>query len=320
MEDSVPEIIDRTLRLGRTSPESTERFRSVKHDKNLLWAFQRQFERLLNSYGKLSPITYDTQGPWDHGVDIAIRRHNEKDEFDSLIGFQIKTTDDLLEPGYLMKLKAQQCESSLIKGLQQYYIVICVHEEAHKNRLRAIEAAFKNMPRTKIIEPSFADYFLSLSQERIDAYIHRTLAGGDVVLKKALETVDFNSRMTGAVLVFLTVSFYIERGGPVDLTTLMASDTLKGVHNRLMSKSIYYDDDMRLLDESAEVTFDFESQIQHDLEILGEGFIVFDGQSITVQFEQVVSLVAIATDALVRYEYPPQSVTPYLLDLLNLSE
>ena len=73
------------------------------------------------------------------------------------------------------------------------------------------------------------------------------------------------------------------------------------------------------LDESAEVEWDFEPQIHHDLEILGDGFVVFDGQSITVRFEQVASLVAIASDALVRYEYPPRNVTTYLLELLNLS-
>src|SRR5437899_999471 len=87
MEESVPEIIDRILRFGRTSSDSTERFRSLKHDKDLLPAFQRQIERVLESYGRLSPITYDIQGPRDQGLDIVIRRHNEKDEFDSLIGF-----------------------------------------------------------------------------------------------------------------------------------------------------------------------------------------------------------------------------------------
>ena len=241
----MPEIVDRMLRFGRTSSDRTERFQSLKHDKDVLPAFQRQLERVLDSYGKVNPITYDTQGIHDQGVDLAIRRHNEKDEFDSLIGFQIKSTDDLLQPKYLMTLKAQHFESSLIKGLKQHYIVICVHEKGHKNRIRAIEAAFKNSPRTKVIEPSFADYFLSLPQERIDAYIRRALAGGDVVIKKALETVDFASRMTGALLVYLTVAFYIESGGPVDLATVMASDTLRAVHGGLLDEAIvYYDSGM----------------------------------------------------------------------------
>ena len=265
----------------------------MKHDKDLLPAFQRQLERVLDSYGKLSPITYDTEGFHDQGVDIAIRRHNEKDEFDSLIGFQIKSTDDLLQRKWLRTLKSQHYESSVIKGLQQYYIVVCVHEEGHKDRVRKIEGAFKNAPRTKVIEPSFADYFLSLSQERIDAYIRRTLAGGDVVLKKAFETVDFASRMTGALLVYLTVGFYIEPGGPVDLGAVMASDTLRAVHAELLRKAYAnYDpkaDRVIVPDEFAEVQSHFESQIHQDLGILGDGSIVFDGQSITVRFEQSCS-------------------------------
>src|SRR4029453_1263579 len=237
MNDSVPEIVDRMMRLGRTPSKNTERFKLLKHDKDLLPQFQRQLERVLESYGKLSPLTYDTQGIRDQGVDIAIRRHDENEEFHSLIGFQIKGTDDLLQDDYMQKLKAQHDESSRIKGLQQYYIVTCVHEAGHKKRVRSIAGEFKNAQHTRVIEPTFADYFLLLTQERIDAYIRRTLAGGDIVLKKALEAVGFASRMTGALLVYLTVRFYVESAGPVDIVTVMGSGTLRALHEKLLSKA-----------------------------------------------------------------------------------
>ena len=64
---------------------------------------------------------------------------------------------------------------------------------------------------------------------------------------------------------------------------------------------------------------DFESQLQHDVETLSDGPIDFDGERIAVRFEQVMPLIALATDAVVRYEYPTSSVTPYLCDLLDLS-
>jgi len=311
--------------LGRTPSKNTERFKLLKHDKDLLPQFQRQFERVLESYGKLSPLTYDTQGIRDQGVDIVIRRHDENEEFHSLIGFQIKGTDDLLQDDYMQKLKAQHDESSRIKGLQQYYIVICVHEAGHKRRLRSIAGEFKSAQHTRVIEPTFADYFLLLTQERIDAYIRRMLAGGDIVLKKALEVVNFSSRMTGALLVSLTVRFYIESEGAVDIPTVMGSGTLRALHGKLLSKAeAEYDDseaeDVIEFDEFSEVQSDFETQIHRDLEILGDGPIDVNGDSITVRFEQVTPLVALATDALARYDYPPQSVTPYLLDLLSLSE
>jgi len=200
-----------------------------------------------------------------------------------------------------------------------------VHEAGHKKRLRSIAGEFKNAQHTRVIEPTFADYFLLLTQERIDAYIRRTLAGGDIVLKKALEAVGFASRMTGALLVYLTVRFYVESAGPVDIATVKGSGTLRAVHEKLLIKAeAEYDDaeaeDVIEFDEFSEVESDFETQIYRDLEILGDGPIAVDGDSITVRFEQVTPLVALATDALVRYEYPPQSVTLYLLDLLSLSE
>ncbi len=324
MNDSVPEIVDRMLRLGRTPSENTERFKSLKHDRDLLPQFQKQLERVLESYGKLSPLTYDTQGIRDQGVDVAIRRHDENDEFHSLIGFQIKGTDDLLQDDYMQKLKAQHDESSRVKGLHRYYIVTCVHEAEHKKRLRSIAGEFKNAQRTRIIEPTFADYFLLLTQERIDAYIRRTLTGSDIVLKKALEAVDFTSRMTGAVLVYLTVRFYIESAGPVDIATIIGSGTLRTLHEKLLNGAeAEYDDleadDVMEFDEFSEIQRDFETQIHRDLEKLEDGSIAIEGDSITVRFDQVMPLIALATDALVRYEYPPQSVMPYLLDLLSLS-
>ena len=242
-----------------------------------------------------------------------------------MIGFQIKGTEDLLQDDYLQKLKAQHDESSRIKGLQQYYIVVCVDEAGHKKRLRSIAGDFKNAQHTRVIEPTFADYFLLLNQERIDAYIRRTLTQGDIVLKKALEVVDFTSPMTGALLVYLTVRFYIESAGPVDIATVTGSGTLRSLHENLLRKweVEYYDsgaEDLIEFDELSEIQTDFDTQIQCDLEILSDGPIVVDGDLITVRFEQVAPLVALATDALVRYEYPPESVMPYLLDLLSLSE
>jgi hypothetical protein len=325
MDNAVPEIVDRMLRFSRTGADSTKRLELLKHDKDLLPQFQRQLERVLESYGKLSPLTYDTQGLRDQGVDIAIRIHNENEEFHSLIGFQIKNADDLIQDDYLQKLKAQHDESSRIKGLQQYYIVICVNEKGHKKRLRTIESEFKSALHTRVIEPTQADFFLSLTQERIDAYIRRTLAGGDVVLKRALEAVDYPSRMTGALLVYLTVRFFIESTEPVNLAAIKGSGVLRSLHEVLLwQEEAEYEaseeEDVIEFDEVAEVQSDFEAQIHRDLDTLSDGPIVVDGESISVRFEQVTPLIALATDAIVRYEYASQSVTAYLLNLLGLSE
>jgi hypothetical protein len=55
------------------------------------------------------------------------------------------------------------------------------------------------------------------------------------------------------------------------------------------------------------------------LDILADGPIEVNDDRITVRFDQVTPLIALATEAVVRYEYEPDAVMPYLLDLLNLS-
>ena len=324
MDESVTEILDRFLRFRRSSANSTRRFDQMKHDKHLLPQFQKQIERVLDSYGKLSPITYDTQGVRDQGIDIAVRLHDATGQFQSLVGFQIKAADDLLKEDWLKTLKAQHYEASQIKGLEQYYIVVCVHEAAHKKRLRTLAGDFKTAARTKIIDPTFATTFLQLSQEKIDAYTRRTLAGGDVIVKKAIETATFPSATTGAVLVYLTVRFYLDSAQFVDRQELLGSDYLRNLHAIVLKREEEEYEEQEAEDvlefhEFSEVSRDFEDQLHHDVDLLSDGPIDVDGDRITVRFEQVMPLIALATDAVVRYEYSTSSVTAYLCDLLDLS-
>lgn len=201
MDDSVLNIIDRILRFRRNPPSATARLAALEHDRHLLPTFKECIEQVLESYGKFLGITYDTQGIRDQGIDLAIRLRNEEGVFTSLIGFQIKSTWDLLQKGYLQKLKAQHYDSSQVRKLQHYYIVICVDEEKNKQRLRDIAAEFKTAPRTTVIEPGYAGVFFALPPQRVDAYIKRTLASGDIVIKKAREAIGSVNRMSAAVLL-----------------------------------------------------------------------------------------------------------------------
>src|SRR6266496_3132901 len=306
MDKFVSEIVDRMLRFRRSRPESTRRFRRLEHDRDILPAFQRQLERVMESYGKLSPIAYDMQGIRDEGVDIGIRQQNDAGEYESLIGFQIKSVRDLLEKHYMQKLKGQHFDSSKIKNLQQYYIVLCVDEEGNKGRLRMIEAEFKDTARTKVIEPTYADFFLSLSQERIDAYIYRTLTAGDIVLKKAFEIVNFPIRTTGALVIYLTAQSFIESSGPVAISTIKDSGIFQDFHRKLLDKAEAavddyegddQNDDAIEFDERSEVASDFESQVEQDIETISDDIVTVDGDLIAVRFEQVTPLIALATDA-----------------------
>src|SRR5438874_4716907 len=101
MDIGVSEMIERIVRFGRGDPEKTERFARLEHNKHLLPGFQRQLERVLESYGKFAPIVYKTHCPQDEGVDIAVRLSTEEGDAAALIGFQIKSERDFLDPALL---------------------------------------------------------------------------------------------------------------------------------------------------------------------------------------------------------------------------
>jgi hypothetical protein len=117
----------------------------------------------------------------------------------------------------------------------------------------------------------------------------------------------------------------------------MASGTLRAFHHFLLQKAetecVQYNDDeanYEYIDETEEhvdefidpneVDSNFEEQIVQDLEVIRDNIITLDDTLITVRFDQVVSLIALATDAMVRYEYEPRALPSYLIDVLGLSD
>jgi Domain of unknown function (DUF4365) len=326
MDDSVLNIIDRILRFRRNPPSTTARLAGLGHDRYLLPTFKEQIEQVLESYGKFLAIAYDTQGIRDQGIDLAIRLRNEEGVFTSLIGFQIKSTWDLLQDGYLQKLKAQHYDSSQVRKLQHYYIVICVDEEKNKRRLREIAAEFKTASRTTVIEPGYADVFLALPPERIDAYIKRILAPGDIIIKKAREAISSVNRMSAAVLLELTVLTHFVKHGPVEMSLLKSSVALQDFHALLSEQTaditeIESDaDDEVITFEEPEVDPYFEDAIVQSVDSLEDQSIIVEGDMIKVEFEQVAAILALAMEALVRYEYQPSAITPYLIDVLGLAD
>jgi hypothetical protein len=317
MDQSVLDIVDRMLRFRRSRSDSTDRFLSLRHDEHLLPKFRDQLEAVLESYGKFNPITYTTQSVRDQGVDIVIRLDHKDSGVTSLIGFQIKAVSDLLEKDYMRTLKAQHFESRQIQGLEFYYIVLCVDERGNRQRLRMIETEFKNAEKTRIIEPSYADMFLSLNQQRIDGYIKRTLAGGDVVLKKALDVVRYPSRITAAVVVYLAIQQYLASAAPIKIRELLDSVPLQELHKRLLQEP-----QLRNNDESesvAEFLGNFEDNILESVESLRDDIVTLEGDVVSVDFQRVAPLLALGTEALVRFEYEPSEIAEYLFDLLGLS-
>jgi len=69
----------------------------------------------------------------------------------------------------------------------------------------------------------------------------------------------------------------------------------------------------------SEVENNFDAQINRDLDVLSDGPLSIEGDTLFVRLDEVTPLIALATDAIVRYEYDPDGAISYLIDLLNLS-
>jgi hypothetical protein len=188
-----------------------------------------------------------------------------------------------------------------------------------------IEGEFKNAAHTKIIEPEYVDTFLSLEQRRIDSYIKRVLAGGDVVLKKTSEIVTFPSRTTGALVIYLAVQQHLVHSRPLTINEVKQSASLRDFHERFPERGEFtsdiamdddgYDEDVV---EFEEFVADFEDQIVLDLETLRDDVADVNGDAISIEFDRVAPLLALGIEALVRFEYEKNAIAPYLWELLEL--
>jgi hypothetical protein len=132
---------------------------------------------------------YDTQGIRDDGSDVVLRVSGNDAQGVELLGFQVKSFDDLEKEGYLQNLKAQALESlNKIKGLCKYFIVLCTDPKAHKKTIRLVESEFKTTKGTEVIEPEFAYTFFFMPKTRVEAIVKRTMEASSDVDEEELKT------------------------------------------------------------------------------------------------------------------------------------
>jgi hypothetical protein len=117
----------------------TRLFREWKHDADILPRLQAQLEMLLEVYGKFEPVVYNTQGMHDDGADVVIRfRPENADEDWELIGFQVKSFDDLANPKYMRELKAQRDDAfRKVVGMRDYFLLLCTDGDADGDKVRS---------------------------------------------------------------------------------------------------------------------------------------------------------------------------------------
>jgi hypothetical protein len=342
------DILSLLLRRNRSLQKQTEQFRSMKHNPDLCPLFHRQLERVAASYGKYTPITYDTQGFNDDGSDLIIRYERRQGSEPELIGLQIKSYGDCQKATLMKDLKSQRDDSlRKVLGLKEYFICLCTDEIKHKDLIRRIEAEFRSADRTKVIEPTFLHNFLYLSERQIAAFVTQALQSDDFVYRKAVEVLtDLPSRSGAVVAVFLAVRYL---GGsysfPIRELTQDAvlldcygffSEELKkqallsqehqndrdeptnGAENDESVEDDESDEDWDQGDWLEDLDLESTDLLARDLE-LAEGRIANrQGDEIISDIHSLLPLVTFGADAQVRYGIPEKELFKYLLETLGI--
>jgi hypothetical protein len=348
LRDSIQDTITRLIRFQRAPQAVAIAFRKLKHDADLLPRLQGQLETILDAYGKFHPIVYDTQGIRDDGSDVVLRIDGNDTQDVELLGFQVKSFDDLEKDGYMQNLKAQALESlNNIKGLGKYFIVLCTDPKAHKRTIRLVEAAFKTTDKTEVIEPEFAYTFLFMPKTRIEAIVMRTMEADDYVFKEALTSLDFETPTAKALAVFLSVHFVTTGNPHITFAELIKDKALRTMYEELRGRQAEFiastlretDEELEGYEESEEYgqdedeadeeddyndepveLEDFEPQLVSDIALLEDAVLESDSSSESYQIltSQMRPLCAVALDALVRYEYNDEQLLAYMFSAMGV--
>lgn len=304
MQDS----ITRLLRYQHAPEKTTSLFRTLKHNADLLPKLQAVLEMVLQAYGKFEDVVYDMQGPRDDGSDVVLRCRAKNDGAEpELISFQVKSFDDLAKKNYMQELKAQRDDSfRKVRGLRYYFLLVCTDGKAHRDRVRNIMAEFRSAVRTEVIEPTFAYTFLHHPKTRVDAFIKRLMEADDYVFRRALESLNLPSPSARALAVFLSAKSVFTGLTRSNLDHLLSDASLRSIYKELQDE------------EESTPVWDFEDQLAGDLEIMENVLVERDSASddICLRADEMRPLNAVATDALVRYDYNGPELFSYMFDLM----
>ncbi len=342
MQEPLLHSVTRLLRYQRIPEAATARFRTWKHDADILAKLQQQLETFLAAHGKFREIIYNTQGILDDGSDIVIRVPPlENDTSPRLICFQAKSFNDLTKDSYMQELKAQRDDSlRKVHGLEYYFLLLCTDmtDHKHKKKVHNIMAEFRSAPLTEVIEPAYAYTFLHHPLTRIDAFVKRTVEEEDIVFKEAmLELENLESPSARALTIYLAVKAITTGELIFQQDGLLSSSRLHGIYRNLREKqasllenaaemqpSQPHDDDNNYWGEQDEPIqiAEFDDQLAADLENMEAGVVEAVTGTQALQFlpDQTRALSAVITDALARYEYGENQLMEYMLDVMGVRD
>ncbi|WP_321324796.1 hypothetical protein [Thiomicrorhabdus sp.] len=187
--------------------DETERFNSLKHDKDLLPVFNQKFNFIIQSCGKYGNISHEIQGMNDKGVDILITYYNDYDR--SKIGIQVKSFDDMNQTEWLKTLKAQIIDASQ-SGCDDYYILYCTDLKQHKKKLNYALADLSNSKfpmKVHHVVPNQVLSFMNKSQVDLLTEISLGLRWDDYVKDEASESLRKLNLHGASILIYVVFEF-----------------------------------------------------------------------------------------------------------------
>ena len=216
------EVLAELLKGRRTSAEATGRFNALRHDKDLVPSFGAHIHSILDVYKAYRTDVHDIQSIRDDGVDVLLRF--EHDGVEHRAGLQIKSNAEFEEwankkLNVVEKLKAQYSAAKENARVDDYYVVLCADDRAHRRRIRTLCSELKNYRGCTVIEPRDALGFYEMSDLDLMVRTTRLLCNTDTILRMALSEADAEEPAAAFILASL-VCHAFEGGLHVDETNL----------------------------------------------------------------------------------------------------
>jgi hypothetical protein len=295
---------------------------------------------------------YDTQGIRDDGVDAVVRIPSaDSGEPPKLIGFQVKSFDDMAKPGHLQDLKSQHSDAiRKVHGLEYYFIMLCTDIQRHRDRVRNVTPEFRSDGKVEIVEPQFAYTFLHHPATRIEAIVKRMVESSDAVFRDALtEVFAFDSPSARALVIYLTVESVLSGRGEFLQEDLASDRILEDVYSELREKQADQleetaakkeaalgraeEEEENSEDDEDEEDFDddeegpvqigeFRAQLAGDLDLIETSVVRQDSNSGSFHFHasQLRALTAVTADAIARFEYSRSELMNYAFDAMGIRD
>jgi hypothetical protein len=329
-DDYIKKVIFDLMFLGRASVESTAEFKQMKHNSVLVPAFNTKLEEIISLFERYHKVSYDIQGIRDNGVDVFLKYECRSQDIS--IGLQIKSFNDLEEQAWLNKLKAQVTDAKNCYSLTDFYIIFCTDSALHRDKIRNATASLSQIPKTYVVTPEQAKYFLGFKQHQIAAHIKRKISEDDFVVVNARESLVELTLGQCSLLIEAAAKFIESGAADFSSEALIGStfvcevyETYPNIPGDMYDYEYEFEDGFK--DENSLLfhiaNSDYSIDVQNDLQILsdhGEFELPTHAESIKFQHNYFTPRIAIMYEAIARYGYDGIEMRRYTLMLLKEQE